>query len=104
MPRVRLIDINKDVQAVCVKERSRTTKLDSDIVITIHGKHSNGEFVKFEAPFIFESRLVRNKVFQNDNKMVDFIVAVYNHQMALIDKLYKPIPPRSVEPDLKKLN
>ena len=92
--RVKLLNIDKNTQAVVVKKKNDKTKLDTNLEITIHTKHSNGEYLQFIAPFQFEAALIRNKTFLNDTKLIDFIKAVTNHQMQQFDILYKPFAER----------
>ena len=87
--RVKLFDLEDGTQIVATKE------VDTDdepiVKMKIYTALKGDLLISFEVPLMCETTEKQNVLFNNDEKLKDFAIGVYNSQMSQLDKNFKTI-------------
>ncbi len=87
--RVKLFDLEDGTQVVVNKD----TDTDQDCIVKmkIYTEIKDEVYISFEVPLRCENREKQNVLFNNDEKLKDFAIGVYNNQMPQLDENFKTI-------------
>jgi hypothetical protein len=87
--RVKLFDLEDGTQVVVTKDTD--TDADAIVKIKIYTEVKGEVFISFEVPLHCENTEKQNILFNNDQKLKDFAIGVYNSQMSQLDENFKTI-------------
>jgi len=87
--RVKLFDLEDGTQIVATKEVD--TDAEPIVKMKIYTALKGDLLISFEVPLMCETTEKQNVLFNNDEKLKDFAIGVYNSQMSQLDKNFKTI-------------
>ena len=87
--RVKLFDLEDGTQIVATKEVD--TGDEPIVKMKIYTALKGDLLISFEVPLMCETTEKQNVLFNNDEKLKDFAIGVYNSQMSQLDKNFKTI-------------
>lgn len=87
--RVKLFDLEDGTQIVAIKETN--TDNDRIVKLKIYTALKGDLLISFEVPLHCENTEKQNVLFNNDEKLKDFAIGVYNNQRPQLDENFKSI-------------
>lgn len=87
--RVKLFDLEDGTQVVVTKDTD--TDAEAIVKIKIYTEVKGEVYISFEVPLHCENTEKQNVLFNNDEKLKDFAIGVYNNQMPQLDENFKSI-------------
>lgn len=87
--RVKLFDLEDGTQVVI--EKTADTDNEPIVKIKIYTALKGDLLISFEVPLMCETTEKQNVLFNNDEKLKDFAIGVYNNQMPQLDENFKSI-------------
>lgn len=87
--RVKLFDLEDGTQIVAIKEMD--TDDEPIVKMKIYTALKGDLLISFEVPLLCKNIHYQNILFNNDEKLKDFAIGVYNSQMSQLDKNFKTI-------------
>lgn len=87
--RVKLFDLEDGTQVVI--EKTADTDNEPIVKMKVYTVLKGDLLISFEVPLFCETTAKQNFLFNNDEKLKDFAIGVYNSQMSQLDKNFKTI-------------